>query len=109
MVDAAAFEGHLQFCQFCRRAACVSLFKPTWELLPHDHTLELLALTPASPAGAFADHVCQLTGLARRRTSDSNSSKLSDPSCRLFNADCGAKPCAIYCGRHPEIGRGDPD
>ena len=30
---------------------CVSLFKPTWELLPRDHTLELLALTPASSAG----------------------------------------------------------
>ena len=30
---------------------CVSLFKPTWELLPRDHAMDLLALTPASPAG----------------------------------------------------------
>ena len=48
VADAAAFEGHLQF---CRRAVCVSLFKPTWELLPRDHAMDLLALTPAGPAG----------------------------------------------------------
>ena len=48
VADAAAFAGHLQF---CRRAVCVSLFKPTWELLPRDHAMDLLALTPASPAG----------------------------------------------------------
>ena len=48
IAEAAAFDGHLQY---CRRMVSASIFKPTWELLRQPHAIELLAQTPIGPVG----------------------------------------------------------